>query len=525
MADDGALARIRLPGGLLSSRQAADLADIAEELGDGNLDLTSRGNVQLRGLAADCGPELADRLRAAALLPSDTHERVRNVVASPLSGLDGHGYADTAAWARALDRALCANPDAAALSGRFLFALDDGRGDVAALDADVTIVAAPGGAAELRTGAGGPRLAVSAADAPRAAVAAAAAFLQAAATTPGRTWRVRDLLTGPPPGTPPPPAGTTGSGTGPGTGSGSGTGSGTGTGTGSGSGTDALPLGPALLLAHLDRAGIASAPAPRSGAAADGEGPAAAAGGRSEDGATDAGNPPAAAGGANRAGPGDREGRTGDGAGASRSAAPVPGLVTGPDGRCAPVVAAPLGRVTAAAWRLLAELAGREGTAELRVTPWRGVVVPGLPADSGPAALRRLRDAGFVTDPGSPWYGVGACTGLPGCAKSLADVRADAARSVVGALPVVRPETAAGRLPVYWSGCERRCGRPAGARVDVVAVAPGTGDGAVPGYRVTVRGTEPETYRAPAAPGPVPAPHQTAAAPAAARGTTSARAQ
>ncbi|MEU8353780.1 hypothetical protein AB0C60_31810, partial [Streptomyces sp. NPDC048845] len=50
-------------------------------------------------------------------------------------------------------------------------------------------------------------------------------------------------------------------------------------------------------------------------------------------------------------------------------------------------------------------------------------------------------------------------------------------------------------------------------------------DREVPGYRVTVRGTEPETYRAPAAPGPVPAPHQTAAAPAAARGTTSARAQ
>ncbi|MBM7089758.1 cobalamin biosynthesis protein CobG, partial [Streptomyces sp. S12] len=48
--------------------------------------------------------------------------------------------------------------------------------------------------------------------------------------------------------------------------------------------------------------------------------------------------------------------------------------------------------------------------------------------------------------------------------------------------------TAAGRtpLPVYWSGCERRCGHPRGDHVDVVA-APGGG------YRVTtaVRGRDP----------------------------------
>lgn len=37
------------------------------------------------------------------LLPSPRHERVRNIIASPLSGLDEHGHADVQAWAAALD--------------------------------------------------------------------------------------------------------------------------------------------------------------------------------------------------------------------------------------------------------------------------------------------------------------------------------------------------------------------------------------------------------------------------------------
>ncbi|WP_311137325.1 hypothetical protein [Streptomyces sp. I6] len=111
-----------------------------------------------------------------------------------------------------------------------------------------------------------------------------------------------------------------------------------------------------------------------------------------------------------------------------------------------------------------------------------GAVVPGF-ADRGTARARldALRRAGFVTGTGSPWYGVGACTGRPGCARSLADVRADVRACLRAG---VRAGTAPGPggLPVYWSGCERRCGRPQQDHVDVVA----TGDGA---YRVTSRGT------------------------------------
>src|ERR687898_853780 len=81
-AADGALARVRVPGGSLSTGKLRVLAAAARDLGDGALELTSRGNVQLRGLAADATTELGDRLAAAGLLPSPTHETARNVLAS-----------------------------------------------------------------------------------------------------------------------------------------------------------------------------------------------------------------------------------------------------------------------------------------------------------------------------------------------------------------------------------------------------------------------------------------------------------
>lgn len=132
-ADDGYVARVRVPGGRLTATQVCVLCDLADELGDGVLHLTSRGNVQVRGLAADAGEDVATRLVIAGLLPSLAHDRVRNVVASPYADLDD-------VLAR-FDRALIAEPRLAELSGRFLFGIDDGSGDVIALRPDLAVAA------------------------------------------------------------------------------------------------------------------------------------------------------------------------------------------------------------------------------------------------------------------------------------------------------------------------------------------------------------------------------------------------
>ena len=133
-AADGALARVRLPGGMIEPDQLEALAHAANRYGAPAMELTSRGNIQIRGITDT--DALAEAIAAAGLLPSPTHERVRNIVASPLSGRVG-GLADVRDWVRRLDAAIAAEPALAELPGRFWFGIDDGRGDVSGLGADV----------------------------------------------------------------------------------------------------------------------------------------------------------------------------------------------------------------------------------------------------------------------------------------------------------------------------------------------------------------------------------------------------
>jgi precorrin-3B synthase len=193
-AADGHLARIRLPGGLIGAEQMRVLARLADELGDGRVELTSRGNVQLRGLAAEAAEPLTDQLTRAGLLPSLSHDLVRNILASPLAGLDGG--TDLTAIIRALDAGLCARPRLAGLPGRFLFAVDDGRGDVASRGADVAAqIRADGvmvnGLAVIRGGATDDADAIV-----TVMLACAEAFLDEAAAQGGTAWRIADLPDG-----------------------------------------------------------------------------------------------------------------------------------------------------------------------------------------------------------------------------------------------------------------------------------------------------------------------------------------
>jgi precorrin-3B synthase len=196
VAADGHLARIRLPGGLIGAGQIRVLARLAGELGDGRVELTSRGNVQLRGLAANAADRLTEELTRAGLLPSLSHDRVRNVLASPLSGLDGGP--DLTAIVQVLDRGLCARPRLAGLPGRFLFALDDGRGDVAGLGADVLAQVWADGAVVngLAVPAATTRHA-AAAEVVTVMLACAETFLDVRAAEGGTAWRIADLADGP----------------------------------------------------------------------------------------------------------------------------------------------------------------------------------------------------------------------------------------------------------------------------------------------------------------------------------------
>ena len=194
-ASDGALVRLRLVGGRLPVSSLRAVAEVAWRFGDGKLHLTRRTNLQLRALPAEAGvlpAEVVDAIAAAGLLPSRSHELVRNILVSPQTGLAG-GRADLGPVATALDEQLCAAPPLAALPGRFLFVLDDGRGDLHDRDCDLGLVAVNNTSAQLRVGHRGWGAVVRLDEAAAALLGAARAFLRARGTGPTAAWHVREL--------------------------------------------------------------------------------------------------------------------------------------------------------------------------------------------------------------------------------------------------------------------------------------------------------------------------------------------
>ncbi|MFD3743475.1 precorrin-3B synthase [Nocardia sp. NPDC058633] len=189
-AADGPLARIRVPGGRLEPAQLQVLADAARDVGNGNLELTSRGNIQLRQVRD--ASELALRLGAAGLLPSESHERVRNIVASPLSGRVG-GFADVRDLTVDLDAGLRADARLGDLPGRVLFTLDDGRGDVSTLRGDIGIHAVGGDEFALLLAGVDTGLRVSAGAAVEVMLDAARGFLDLRGTSERGQWRLHEI--------------------------------------------------------------------------------------------------------------------------------------------------------------------------------------------------------------------------------------------------------------------------------------------------------------------------------------------
>ncbi len=84
------MVRLRLVGGRVSARSLRALVEVADRYGDGRVHVTSRANLQVRGLPGVDGqlaPEALAALEATGLLPTRTHELIRNLMVSPATGL------------------------------------------------------------------------------------------------------------------------------------------------------------------------------------------------------------------------------------------------------------------------------------------------------------------------------------------------------------------------------------------------------------------------------------------------------
>lgn len=152
-ARDGGLCRVRLPGGLLLATQAHAIAEAALAHANGTLELTNRANLQVRGIRAGNEAALTAALVAGGLGPSlSTSENadlciadeLRNLMLSPLAGLDRAALVDTTTLAAPIVAMLQGEPRFAALSPKFALLIDGGE-QLASLDHphDIWLAAAP----------------------------------------------------------------------------------------------------------------------------------------------------------------------------------------------------------------------------------------------------------------------------------------------------------------------------------------------------------------------------------------------
>lgn len=131
---DGLLVRVKPPGSRLLPAQARALAEAAARRGNGAIDLTARGNLQVRGLAPASVPAFARAMIEAGLASADPAvERRRTVAVGPLAD------APTRQVAAELEARLAADAGLAALPGKFGFAVG-----VAGVSADVRLHCADG---------------------------------------------------------------------------------------------------------------------------------------------------------------------------------------------------------------------------------------------------------------------------------------------------------------------------------------------------------------------------------------------
>jgi ferredoxin-nitrite reductase len=133
-AQNAYMCRLRIPGGILNAHQFRGVAAIAEDLGGGYADITTRANLQIREIEPDKPPEVLMRLADIGLTSRGAGaDNIRNITGSPTAGIDKQELIDTRPQARALHHFILHHRELYGLPRKFNIAFDGG-GRVAVLE-------------------------------------------------------------------------------------------------------------------------------------------------------------------------------------------------------------------------------------------------------------------------------------------------------------------------------------------------------------------------------------------------------
>jgi len=125
--------RLRTPNGILTSEQTRTLAEIVQRYGeDGSADITTRQNIQLRGIRLEDIPEIFSQLHAVGMTSMQSGmDNVRNITGSPVAGIDGEELIDTRNLVNKVQDMITnsgeGNPEFTNLPRKFNIAIEGGR--------------------------------------------------------------------------------------------------------------------------------------------------------------------------------------------------------------------------------------------------------------------------------------------------------------------------------------------------------------------------------------------------------------
>lgn len=126
-AQDSFMLRLRVPGGVITAHQMRGLAEIAEQWGAGRADLTTRANLQIRELAPRDILRTLKKLEQLGLTSRGSGaDNIRNITATPTSGLDPDELLDVMPLAEALHDAILHTRQMYDLPRKFNVAFDSG---------------------------------------------------------------------------------------------------------------------------------------------------------------------------------------------------------------------------------------------------------------------------------------------------------------------------------------------------------------------------------------------------------------
>jgi ferredoxin-nitrite reductase len=149
-------------------------------------------------------------------------------------------------------------------------------------------------------------------------------------------------------------------------------------------------------------------------------------------------------------------------------------------------VAIPVGRLSVAQMRGLADLAERHGSGTLRLTVWQNLLVSDVPDAELAAAKAGIRALGLDVETTAIRSGLVACTGNTGCKLALTNTKGQAlaiAEHLEQRLTLDQP------LNIHLTGCPNSCAQHYIGDIGLLGTKVEIGDDLVEGYNVYVGGS------------------------------------